>query len=88
MLLREINSLSCKEKFNIYLKVTIENKVTYSKFHFLSLNSLSPGQFLGAPAVTDMIEFINFLLQLKCQSSGSKTVAFLFYVFNFLIKEL
>ena len=39
---------------NIYLKVTME---TSQHFDFLSLKSLSPGQFWGAPAHADIIEF-------------------------------
>ena len=30
--------------------------------------------FLGAPAHTDIIEFLNFLLQFRNQKSGGKTV--------------
>ena len=40
---------------NIYLKAT---KLTFSKFDFLSLKRLSPGQtFWGAPTHVDIIEF-------------------------------
>ena len=49
---------------NIYLKVTIE---TFKKIcHQVS--------FWEASTHTDIIEFLNFLLQLKNQTSGSKTV--------------
>ena len=63
---------------NIYLKVNIE---TFQNFDFQRV-FLSPGQFWGAPTHTDIIDFWNFLLQLKSQTSGSKTVC-LFYYFNF-----
>ena len=57
---------------NIYLKVTIE---TFSKLRFSGLKNLLPGQFWGAPTHAYIIEFQNFLLQLKNQTSGSKTVS-------------
>ena len=62
---------------NIYLKVTSQKKsrsYTNTKLDFLSLKSLSPGQFWGAPTHADIIEFSNFLLLLKNQRSGSKIV--------------
>ena len=59
---------------NIYLKATIEENLCSQNFDFLGLKNLSPGQFWGAPSHEDIIEFCNFLLQLKNQSSGSKTV--------------
>ena len=51
---KEINRLLSKGMSNIYLKVSIE---TSQHFDFLSLKSLSPGQFWGAPAHADIIEF-------------------------------
>ena len=55
-------------------------------FDFLGLKNLSPGQFWvrsgPAPTHVDIIEFFNFLCQLKNQTSGNKTV-WLFYYFNF-----
>ena len=43
---------------NIYLKVTNEEKNWRSQnFDFLGLKNLSPGQFWGAPAHEDIIEF-------------------------------
>ena len=56
---------------SIYLKITIK---TFSKLRFLGLKNLSPGQFWGAPSHADIIEFHNFLLQLKNQTPQSKTV--------------
>ena len=50
---KEINRLLSKEMSNIYLKVTIER---FSKFDFLGLKSLSPGQFWGAPTHEDIIK--------------------------------
>ena len=55
---------------NIYLKVTGE---TFSKRQF-SGKIFHQVRFWGAPAQADIIEFQNFLLQLKNQRSGSKTV--------------
>ena len=54
---------------NVYLKVTVEKKWNTQNFDFLSLKSSSPGQ-----THTDIIEFSDFLLQLKNQRSGSKTL--------------
>ena len=45
-----------------------------SKLFFLGLENLSSGQFWGAPTHADIIEFSNFLLQLKNERSGSKSV--------------
>ena len=56
---------------NIDLKVTIE---MFSNLDFPGLKNLSPGQFWRAPNHADIIEFSNSLLQLKNQTSGSKTV--------------
>ena len=43
-------------------------------FNILSLKRTSPNQFLGTPTHTDITEFSKFLLQLKNQRSGIKTV--------------
>ena len=59
---------------NIYLKVTIEKKWRTQNFDFLSLKVCLQVRFLGVPTHADIIEFLNFLLQLKNQRSGSKTV--------------
>ena len=53
---------------NIYLKVSIKN------FDFMGLKNLSQGQFWQAPTHAVITEFQNFLLQLKNQRSGSKTM--------------
>ena len=42
---------------NVYLKVTIEKNLRCQNFDLLRLKNLSPGQFLGAPNRTDIIEF-------------------------------
>ena len=57
---------------NIYLKVTIEafSKLRFSGFKIFVIMV----SFWGAPTHTDIIEFQNFLLQLKHQRSGSTTV--------------
>ena len=59
---------------NIYLKVTIEKNWRSQNFDFLSLKSFSLGQFWRAPTHANIVEFYNFLLQLKNHRSGSKTV--------------
>ena len=61
---------------NIYLKVTFKGKNWRSQnSDFLGLKSFSSGQFSGAPThEEDIIEFGNFLLLLKNQGSGSKTL--------------
>ena len=51
---RELNRLLGKGIPNIYGKVTIE---TFWNFDFLSLKNLLLGQFWGAPAQGDIIEF-------------------------------
>ena len=65
---KKINRLLSKGMSNIYLKVSIKN------FDFTGLKNLSQGQFWGAPTHAVITEFQNFLLKLKNQRSGSKTV--------------
>ena len=63
--IKEINRSISKGMSNIYLKVTIEKKVTYSKLPFSKFKRF----------VSKLItEYSNFLLQLKNQKPGSKTV--------------
>ena len=71
---KETSSLISKGMLNIYLKVTTEKNWHSQNFNFLSLKNLSPGQFLRAPSHADTIEFENFLLQIKNQRSGNKSV--------------
>ena len=52
---------------NIYLKVTIDENCRSQNFNFLRLKN-----FLGTHV--DIIELQKFLLQLKNQRTGSKTV--------------
>ena len=68
--IKEINILS-NGVSNIYLRVTIE---MFSKLQFLSLKFFHQVSFWIALTQADTIEFLNFLLQLKNQRSGSKTV--------------
>ena len=75
-----------KRMSNIYLKITVEKKWHTLNFYFLSLKSSSPGQFWAAPTHADIIEFSNFLLQLKNQKSGSKTVCGFSVIF--ILKEI
>ena len=44
-LLKETNRLLTKGMSNIYLKVITEEKLRTQNFDFISLRSLSPGQF-------------------------------------------
>ena len=69
-----MNSLLSKEMSNIYLKVTIEKNWRSQTFDFLSLKNSHQVSFWGAPTHADIIEFENFLLQLKNQRSGNKTM--------------
>ena len=59
---------------NICLKVTIKKKWHTQNFDFVSLKNRFQFSFLGAPTHADITEFSKFLLQLKNQISGSKTV--------------
>ena len=49
-------------------------EVDTKKFHFLTLKFRLQVSFWRAPTHADVIEFSDFLLQLKSQRSGSKTV--------------
>ena len=72
---KEINRSLNKGMSNIYLKDTIEGKNWPSQnVDFLGFKNLSPGQSSGAPTHEDIIEFKNFLLQLKHQKIGGKTM--------------
>ena len=73
--IQEINRLISKGMSIIYLKVTIE-KLRFSKFkRFVSRSVFGELHFNA-----DIIEFYNFLLQLKNQRSGSKTVCRFFII--------
>ena len=63
---KEINRLLSKGMSNIYLKITVEKRWRTQNFDFINSENLSP--------CGDIIEFSGFLLQLKNQRSGSKTV--------------
>ena len=63
----------------IYLKVT---KLPFSKLKISKFKSLFLGQYIwGASIHAGIAEFSNFFLQPKNQRSGSKTVAFLSFLF-------
>ena len=80
-LLKEVNSLWSKRISN-YLKVINEKNWRSQNFNFLSLKNFSTGSFCEAPTHTDIIEFSNFLFNLKIKGLGPKLcVAFL--LFNF-----
>ena len=56
---------------NICFKVTIEEKNWRSQnFDILGFKDLSPGPFWGTTTHKGIIEFYNFLLQLKNHRSG------------------
>ena len=79
-LIKEINRLLSKGMSVSYLKVSIEKNWLSQNFNFSSLKNLLPGHFLGSS--NSRRYYLNFLLQLRRQRSGSKTVG-LFYYFNF-----
>ena len=67
---------------DIYLKVTIEKNWRSQNFDILGLNISHQVSFWGAPTHADIIEFSNFLLQLKNKRLGAKLcVAFLLFSF-------
>ena len=66
---KEINKLISKGMSIIYLKVTIEKNCRSQNFKFLGLKNSSSCQFLWSSNSRR-----NFLLQLKNQRSGSKSV--------------
>ena len=63
-LTKEVKRLLSKR--HIYVKITIEKKRCTQNLNFLSLKKV-PHQvsFWGAPAHVDIVEFSNFLFQLK-----------------------
>ena len=75
------------KSINKYYEIFIEKSLLSKKrrtqnFDFLSLKSLSP----GAPTNADIIEFSNFLLQLKNRRSKNKAVCG--YCIIFILKEI
>ena len=66
--IKETNSLISKEMSNIYLKLL-----------FIKADVLS---FWGVSTRVVIIKFLNFLLQLENQRSGSKTVRGFSFIFN------
>ena len=78
--IKGINRLISKGMSNIYLKVTIKKNWRSQNFEFLSLNICLQFSFWRAPTQAGIIEFWNFLLQLKNQTTGRKLcVAFLIF---------
>ena len=73
-LFKGIDRLTSKGMLNIYLKVTTEKNWRSQYFDFLNLKICLQVSFWGALTHADIAEFQNFLLQLKNQRSGSKTV--------------
>ena len=68
-LLKEINSLLSKGMPNIYL-ILSKTDVLKTSIFWISFTS----HFWGAPAHSDIIEYSNFLLQLKNQRTMCKIV--------------
>ena len=77
---KEINRLITKEVSSIYLNSSYWGKQSFLKPWFSESTNLSPDQFWPASTYAEIIEFQNFLLQLKKQNSGSKIVAGLFII--------
>ena len=72
---KKTNRLLSKGMANIYFKVTIEKKLRLSKFKkFVS-------SFWGTPTQVNITEFSNFLLRLKNQGYGSKSMCGFFIIF-------
>ena len=73
---KEINRLISKRTWIIYLKVTTEQKWRTQSFDFLSLRSLSPGQFLGRYCW--ILKLLVAILK-----SWEQNCVWIFYYFNF-----
>ena len=72
---KEINRLLSKGMPNIYSKFPFERNWRSQNFDFLGLKSLSPGQILGS----SKLRRYHWILKLKNQRSGSKTVCGFYY---------
>ena len=59
---------------NIYFKAINEKDWRTQNFDFLSWKICHQVSFWGSPTHTDIIEFLNFLLQLKNQMSVNESV--------------
>ena len=73
-IIKIINRLISKEMSKIYLNVTIKKNWPFQNFDLLSLKICFHVSFWRAPTHADIIQFQNFLLQPKNQSSESKTM--------------
>ena len=79
-LLKEINRFLSQRMSNIYLKGTIEKKWRSLKFGFCKFKKFVSESIFGELQLTQTsLNFENFLLELKNQRSGSKTVCHLCY---------
>ena len=86
-LLKEVNRLLSKGMSGIYyFKLLLRKSDLRQYFIILSWKRLSPNRFLGAPTYTSVTEFSKFLLQLKNQRSGIKTVCR--FSLSFIPKEI
>ena len=73
-LMKEMNRLTSKIVSSIYLRVTIKKSGRPQSFDFLSLENKFPGQFLVSSNSRRYRWNLKLLLQLKNQSSASKTM--------------
>ena len=73
-LLKDINKLLSRGISNVYLKVIIEKKWYNLKLNLEVKKVRLQVSFGGTPAHAVINQFSNFLLQLKNQRFGSKTV--------------
>ena len=85
-LLKDINKLLSKGISNIYLKVIIEKKWHTLKLNLEVKKVRLEVSFRGTPTHAVIIQFSNFLLQLKNQRFGSKTVCGFSIIF--ILKEI
>ena len=72
-----MNRLLSKRMPNIYLEAAVKKRCHIQNFDFLSLKSLSPVIFGGAPTHAHIIEFSKFLLQLKNQTVYGFSIIFI-----------
>ena len=92
-LLKEINRFLSQRMSNIYLKGTIEKKWRSLKFGFCKFKKFVSESIFGELQLTQTsLNFENFLLELKNQRSGSKTVSLMLFFFwkelwRFTVKE-
>ena len=80
---KEISRLISKRISNILLKFIIEKNWRSENFDFLSRKNCIQVSFWGALTQADIIEFSNFLVQLKNSEVSEQNYGWLFYYFYF-----